>query len=100
MTGGASEIADPSDYIGKYVKQFESGSKGSRMISKGTGDYGGVSFGTYQFPSYKKAVTTSGKLAEFWNKFLKMHGLRQLIQILTNSLRMSMILKHLSIPQL
>lgn len=69
MTGGASEIADPSDYIGKYVKQFESGSKGSRMISKGTGDYGGVSFGTYQFPSYKKAVTTSGKLAEFWNKF-------------------------------
>lgn len=69
MTGGASEIADPSDYIGKYVRQFESGSKGSRMISKGTGDYGGVSFGTYQFPSYKKAVTTSGKLAEFWNKF-------------------------------
>lgn len=69
MTGGASEIADPSDYIGKYVKQFESGSKGSRMISKGTGDYGGVSFGTYQFPSYKKAITTSGKLAEFWNKF-------------------------------
>lgn len=69
MTGGASDIADPSDYIGKYVRQFESGSKGSRMISKGTGDYGGVSFGTYQFPSYKKAVTTSGKLAEFWNKF-------------------------------
>lgn len=69
MTGGASEIVDPSDYIGKYVRQFESGSKGSRMISKGTGDYGGVSFGTYQFPSYKKAVTTSGKLAEFWNKF-------------------------------
>lgn len=69
MTGGSSDIADPSDYIGKYVRQFESGSKGSRMISKGTGDYGGVSFGTYQFPSYKKSVTTSGKLAEFWNKF-------------------------------
>ena len=69
MTGGGSEIADASDYIGKYVKQFESGSAGSRMISKGTGDYGGVSFGTYQFPSYKNAVTNKGKLPEFWNKF-------------------------------
>lgn len=63
MTGGASG-AD-SDYIGKYVKKYESGDKGSKMISSGSGDHGGVSFGTYQFPSKNGA----GNLNSFWNKF-------------------------------
>ena len=71
-TGSMSTTATQSidgDYVGKHVKQFESGTKGSSTISSGTGDYGGVSFGSYQFPSYKKAVTTDGSLPEFWNKY-------------------------------
>ena len=71
-TGSMSTTATQSidgDYVGKHVKQFESGTKGSSTISSGTGDYGGVSFGSYQFPSYKKAVTTNGSLPEFWNKY-------------------------------
>ena len=62
-------VSTDGDYIGKYVKKFESGSKGSSAISSGTGDYGGVSFGSYQFPSYKKSVTTEGNLPAFWNKY-------------------------------
>lgn len=58
------------DYVGKYVKKFESGSKGSAMISSGKGDYGGVSFGSYQFPTYGQAQASSGSnLAKFWNQY-------------------------------
>lgn len=64
MTGGASGSED-ADYIGKYVKKYESGDKGSKMISSGSGDYGGVSFGTYQFPSNNDA----DNLKSFWSKF-------------------------------
>lgn len=63
-----AEVAN-GDYIGKYVKKYESGSTGSATISKGTGDYGGVSFGSYQFPSYKQEKTTEGNLPIFWNKY-------------------------------
>jgi len=60
------------DYIGDYVKHFESGSAGSSMISKGTGDYGGVSFGTYQFPTYGKSTAdSSSMLSQFWNTYYK-----------------------------
>ena len=62
LTGG-------NDWLGKHVAKYESGSKGPRMISSGSGDHGGVSFGTYQFPSYGKTTTTSGTLPEFWNKY-------------------------------
>lgn len=58
------------DYVGKYVKQFESGSKGSAMISSGKGDYGGVSFGSYQFPTYGQAqASSSSNLAKFWSQY-------------------------------
>lgn len=60
------------DYIGKYVKEFESGDKGSACISTGQGDpRGGPSFGTFQFPSYWKSKQTSadGNLYKFWNKY-------------------------------
>lgn len=57
------------DYVGKYVKKYESGSKGSEMISDGSTDNGGVSFGSYQFPSYKDKYTTKGNLPIFWNKY-------------------------------
>ena len=82
-TGLASKIANASssttttttasqsldgDYVGKHVKQFESGADGPAAISSGKGDYGGVSFGSYQFPSMKKSVTTEGALPDFWNK--------------------------------
>ena len=63
MTGGASG-AD-GDYVGKYAKKYESGNKGSKMISSGKGDAGGVSFGTYQFPSKKDAYN----LKTFWSRF-------------------------------
>lgn len=63
MTGGAS--GTDADYIGKYVKKYESGDKGSKMISSGNGDHGGVSFGTYQFPSNGDA----GNLKSFWKKY-------------------------------
>ena len=63
-----AEVAN-GDYIGKYVKKYESGSTGSATISKGTGDYGGASFGSYQFPSYKQEKTTEGNLPIFWNKY-------------------------------
>ena len=69
LTGGDSGVTSNGDYIGKYVRKYESGSKGSAMISSGAGDYGGVSFGTYQFPSYKQSVTTKGTLPEFWNRY-------------------------------
>ena len=71
-TGNATTSAAANtvgDYIGKYVKKYESGSTGSATISKGTGDHGGVSFGSYQFPSYKQAKTTEGNLPIFWNKY-------------------------------
>lgn len=54
--------------IGDYVKQFESGNKGSAFVSSGTGDAGGRSFGTYQFASMGKDTAT-GNLAGFWNKY-------------------------------
>ena len=63
MTGGAS--GTDGDYVGKYVKKYESGSKGSKMISSGKGDAGGVSFGTYQFPSKKDTYN----LRTFWNRY-------------------------------
>lgn len=68
---GTSDITYSSgdDYIGKYVRKYESGSKGSAMISSGTGDHGGVSFGTYQFPSNRQSITESGNLPAFWNKY-------------------------------
>ena len=60
------------DYIGKYVKQFESGSDGPAMVSNGEswGDPGGTSFGTYQFPSYGKSIADKDtSLYQFWNKY-------------------------------
>ena len=62
MTGGASG-AD-GDYIGKYVKKYESGNAGSKSISGGKGDKGGVSFGSFQFPSNEPA-----HLKKFWKKY-------------------------------
>ena len=54
--------------IGDYVKQFESGDAGPRSISSGNGDNGGVSFGTYQFPSYNK-TPSGGLLQKFWDTY-------------------------------
>ena len=56
------------DYLGKYTAQFESGNKGPTAISSGAGDYGGVSFGTYQFATQNAAqVAANSQLARFWN---------------------------------
>ena len=69
----SSTIVTPDltgDYIGKHVKQFESGTTGSATISSGKGDYGGVSFGSYQFPSYGKSeVDKDSNLYKFWSTY-------------------------------
>jgi len=70
-TGGVIDTS--GDYIGKYVKKFESGDEGSAMISTGDGDpNGGPSFGTYQFPSYWKTTLSSpqeSNLYKFWDQY-------------------------------
>lgn len=49
------------DYIGKYVKKFESGSGGSTTIAHHSGNDGGASYGSYQM-IYSVAST-------FWSKY-------------------------------
>ena len=71
LTKEANELKEAAkssdgDYIGKWVKKYESGDKGSLAISKGTGDHGGVSFGSYQFPTNRSA---SDSLWRFWEKY-------------------------------
>lgn len=54
------------DYIGKYVKVFESGTRGSTTVSQ-SGNDGGGSFGTYQMIwSYKGYP---GLAQTFWDRF-------------------------------
>ena len=58
------------DYIGRYIKPFESGKEGSAKISSGKGDKGGVSFGTFQFPTYHASVVPGdSKLRKFWEPY-------------------------------
>lgn len=58
------------DYVGKYVQKFESGDRGSSMISSGKGDAGGVSFGLFQFPSYGKSdAGANSLLGQMWANY-------------------------------
>lgn len=68
-SSGMTYTGTSGNRIGDSVKKFESGSSGPLTISGGKGDYGGVSFGTYQFPTYGKTTVTSGNLYNFWNRF-------------------------------
>jgi len=54
---GSGDDPDPS--LGSLSKKYESGTNGAGTISSGSGDSGGVSYGTYQFSS------TKGSAAEF-----------------------------------
>ena len=67
-SGSSGSLPSGDMLIGDYVKQFESGDAGPRSISSGSGDYGGVSFGTYQFPSYNK-TPSGGLLQKFWETY-------------------------------
>lgn len=67
-SSGTMYIPDGAAMIGDYVRKFESGTKGPEMISSGKGDNGGVSFGTYQFPSFNK-TPSGGLLQKFWNTY-------------------------------
>jgi len=68
--GTVDNFTGDFDYIGRYIKPFESGKEGSLKISKGTGDKGGVSFGTFQFPTYHQSVVPSdSKLRKFWDAY-------------------------------
>lgn len=59
-------INSDGDYIGKYVKVFESGRRGSTSVSQ-SGNDGGGSFGTYQMIwSYKGYP---GLAQTFWHRF-------------------------------
>lgn len=63
-TDGISTVDLGQDYIGKYIKEFESGSEGSAAVSD---DY---SFGTFQFPSSGKSIADkNSSLYQFWNKY-------------------------------
>ena len=67
---GEAVNAGEIDYVGKYVQKFESGDRGSSMISSGKGDSGGVSFGLFQFPSYRKADTGANSLlGQMWANY-------------------------------
>ncbi len=60
------------DYIGRHIKEFESGDGGPTTISKGVGDPGGVSFGTFQMMTKNNSVLPAGQgysLYDFWNKY-------------------------------
>lgn len=70
--GGPAVNENQIDFVGKYVKQFESGDKGSKSISSGKGDYGGVSYGTYQFASYSQdGGNIGGPAKAFWDTYYK-----------------------------
>lgn len=70
-TVGAAAISQTAstqigDYVGKYVKQFESGTRGSTAWSQ-CGSDGGGSFGTYQMIyKYKGA---DGAARQFWREY-------------------------------
>ena len=56
------------EMIGDYTKQFESGDAGPESVSNSSGDQGGTSFGTYQFPSYGR-TPSGGLLQKFWETY-------------------------------
>lgn len=59
-------VTPTTDYIGKYVKEFESGNAGPTSIEH-CGDDGGLSYGTYQFIwSYDNEP---GSAQRFWDKY-------------------------------
>ena len=61
-----SSTDSSTDYIGKYVKVFESGTNGPTTIAQ-CGNDGGLSYGTYQFIwSYNGEP---GSAQRFWNKY-------------------------------
>ena len=69
-SGSSSSGTLPSgdEMIGDYTKQFESGDAGPESISNSSGDQGGTSFGTYQFPSYGR-TPSGGLLQKFWETY-------------------------------
>lgn len=70
--GGPSLDKNQLDFVGKYVKKFESGDSGSKTISSGKGDYGGVSYGTYQLASFSQdGGNIGGSAKAFWDTYYK-----------------------------
>ena len=59
----SSKAVDPNNWkLGETSEAFESGGSGAGTISSGVGDYGGVSYGTYQLAS------NNGRVYDFLNK--------------------------------
>lgn len=70
--GGPAVDKNQLDFVGKYVKKFESGDSGSKSISSGKGDYGGVSYGTYQLASFSQdGGNIGGSAKAFWDTYYK-----------------------------
>jgi len=62
----APEITNNNE-LGSISKGFESGNKGSGCISSGKGDYGGVSYGSYQFASFNGSRGNDCSVSQFVN---------------------------------
>ena len=62
-TSYKDQPVDPNKWtLGSTSERFESGGKGAGTISSGVGDYGGVSYGTYQLAS------NNGRVYDFLQK--------------------------------
>lgn len=59
---GAESLSNKNWHLGATSERFESGGKGAGTVSNGTGDKGGVSYGTYQLAS------KTGTLDSFLNR--------------------------------
>jgi len=58
----------PGWKLGQTSEQYESGGKGPGTISTGNGDYGGVSYGTYQLMSRGEQSSTLAKFIR-WSSY-------------------------------
>ena len=67
-SSSSGTLPSGDEMIGDYTKQFESGDAGPESISNSSGDQGGTSFGTYQFPSYGR-TPSGGLLQKFWETY-------------------------------
>lgn len=59
----------PDEALGKTSEQFESGGRGPGTVSTGKGDYGGISYGTYQFESKKGSADTFVRNSPYAQEF-------------------------------
>jgi murein DD-endopeptidase MepM/ murein hydrolase activator NlpD len=67
--GSGIDVGNADVAIGALSRKYETGNRGPGTVSSGAGDRGGVSYGSYQFPSYGKA--TDNAVTGFMENTLK-----------------------------